>query len=129
MFLLDSNLCVAHLRGQRAARHWLERHAPDQVRLSSITRGELVVGVHKSSDPEPALRALRLFLAPFASLPFDDEAADHYGQIRAILERQGQQIGPHDLMIAAIARVHGLSIVTRNIREFERVPGIAVVAW
>ncbi len=94
-----------------------------------MTRGELVVGVHKASNREGALAALNLFLAPFPSLPFDDQAADHYGQIRASLEQQGQKIGPNDLMIAAIARTHGLTVVTRNTREFQRVPGVAVEPW
>ncbi|MCX6590076.1 MAG: type II toxin-antitoxin system VapC family toxin [Acidobacteria bacterium] len=129
MFLLDTDLCVAHLRGQRAARLWLEAHAPDQVRVSSVTRGELLVGVHKAPKVESALAVLNLFLSPFVSLPFEDRAADQYGELRAKLERQGQKIGPHDLMIAAIARVHGLAVVTRNVREFERVPGITVAPW
>lgn len=75
-------------------------------------------------------RTLRveLTLSPFTSLPFDDAAARHYAQIRDNLESRGQTIGPNDLMIAAIAVTHGLTLVSNN-REFGRVVGIQVEDW
>lgn len=73
--------------------------------------------------------AVKAFVAPFVSLPFDDSAADLYGQIRFDLQSRGQMIGPNDLMIAAIAKDNGLLLVTHNTSEFSRVPGLPVVDW
>jgi tRNA(fMet)-specific endonuclease VapC len=67
-------------------------------------------------------------LSPFFSLPFDDAAARHYAEIRDDLESRGQTIGPNDLLIAAIARTHGLTLVSNN-REFSRVVGMHVEDW
>ena len=69
------------------------------------------------------------FLEPFTSLPFDDLAAEHYAQIRHALERVGQRIGAHDLEIAAIARARDLVLVTHNVSEFARVPGLQWEDW
>ena len=72
---------------------------------------------------------LRRFFANLPSLPFDDGVAEHFGDIRATLARQGKPIGPYDLQIAAIARAHSLAVVTHNTREFARVPGLMVEDW
>jgi tRNA(fMet)-specific endonuclease VapC len=69
------------------------------------------------------------FVAPFTSLPFDDVCVTAYGRIRAALEQVGRPIGPNDLMIAAIAVTHGLTLVTHNTREFERVVGLSLADW
>jgi tRNA(fMet)-specific endonuclease VapC len=63
------------------------------------------------------------------SLPFDDRAAEHCGEIRALLAREGRPIGPYDLQIAAIARAAGLILVTRNVSEFTRVPNLTIENW
>ena len=68
------------------------------------------------------------FFAPFSSLPFDDAAARHYAEIRHQLEVQGRVLGPNDLKIAAIARTHGLTLVSAD-QEFSRVPGLRVEDW
>jgi tRNA(fMet)-specific endonuclease VapC len=107
----------------------LAQFRPDELFVPAITRAELMTGAYKSAAPAQNVQTTLNFLRPIASLPFDDQAADHYGQIRATLELQGQKIGPNDLMIAAIARTHGLTVVTRNTREFQRVPGVAVEPW
>jgi tRNA(fMet)-specific endonuclease VapC len=63
------------------------------------------------------------------SLSFDDQAAEHYGRVRPLLEHAGTPIGPNDLMIAAIALTHDATVLTRNEREFRRVPGLRVATW
>ena len=68
-------------------------------------------------------------MEPFASLPFDDVCVTAYGRIRAELERMGRPISPNDLMIAAIALTHGLTLVTHNTREFARVVGLSLADW
>ena len=69
------------------------------------------------------------FLGRYASLPFDDDAADVYAEIRAQLERAGTPVGANDLLIASIARSNDLVLVTHNISEFERIPGLRVEDW
>lgn len=82
-----------------------------------------------SQRREANLQLLRAFFAPLQSLPFDDQCAEHYGQIRADLHKQGALIGPNDLMIAAIARAHDATLVTHNTREFGRVAGLRMEDW
>jgi tRNA(fMet)-specific endonuclease VapC len=75
------------------------------------------------------LQRLRLFFSPLASLPFDDRCVETYAMIRTDLAAQGKLIGPNDLMIAAIARTHQATLVTRNVSEFGRVAGLQLEDW
>ena len=100
-----------------------------EVAISSITLAELEYGAAKSSHPEQNHEALLSFSAPLEILPFDDQAALHYGEIRADLERSGQPIGAMDLLIAAHARSIPLKLVTNNTREFARVPRPLMENW
>lgn len=68
-------------------------------------------------------------LEPFVTLPFDDHAADHYGLMRATLERAGTPVGANDLPIASIALAHDRLLVTRTSREFQRIVGLRVEFW
>jgi tRNA(fMet)-specific endonuclease VapC len=83
----------------------------------------------KSRDPVRSLARQAAFFAPYVSLPFDDHAADAYARIRADPEQQGRRIGPDDLLIAAIALAHDLTLVTHNTREFSRVNGLQLEDW
>jgi tRNA(fMet)-specific endonuclease VapC len=83
----------------------------------------------KSRHPDTTLARQQEFLQPFLSLPFDDHAAQRYGSIRADLEARGTPIGPNDLMIAAIALANDLTLVTANIREFNRIGDLRVEDW
>src|SRR5688500_5645046 len=106
--LLDSNTCIRYLNGQsESIRRNLEARRPEEIVLCSVVKGELIYGAIKSARPESNLDKLRRFSEPFSSLPFDDAAAEVYGQIRTHLERSGKPIGPNDLLIAAIAMAHG----------------------
>ena len=82
-----------------------------------------------SSNPAKNEQALLRFLAPLSILPFGPGAASEYGEIRTHLQSQGTPIGPMDLLIAAHARAEGLVLVTNNVREFERVPGLELENW
>ena len=86
-------------------------------------------GARKSRRVDLNLEGFARLLQPFESAPFDDEAAEHYGLLRAILERAGTSIGANDLLIAAIALRRDLVLVTRNHREFARVPGLRTEEW
>ena len=131
--LLDTNAFVDHLRrGPRSnvtAR--LLVAPPGSVYLCSIVLGELIYGAVRSGPAhEAANRALIAGLrATFAPIPFDDAAAEVYGQLRALLATSGQMIGPNDLMIAAVALATGMTLVTHNISEFGRVPELVIEDW
>jgi tRNA(fMet)-specific endonuclease VapC len=128
--LLDTNTCIAILNAtsQRVIDRF-RRESPASVVVCSVVRAELVFGARKSRRTAEVLANVEHLLGPLASLPFDDRAADHYGVLRADLERAGTPIGSNDLMIAAIARVHDLTVVTRNLSEFGRVTGLRVESW
>ena len=126
-YLLDTNVCVALLRG-KAAGGKSSPH-PEECAVSVVTAAELWVGAEKSSRREEQLRSVAGFLAVFEVLAFDGESARHYGDIRACLEKQGRPIGPLDLLIAAHARREEATLITSNLREFRRVPGLKCLAW
>jgi tRNA(fMet)-specific endonuclease VapC len=132
VYLLDTNTCVHYLRKRNP--HVIRRIRAKprrEVCLCSIVQGELFYGAYKSPA---AFRAanfalLARFCPRFASLPFDNAAADVFGRLRAYLESLGTPIGPYDLQIASIALVHQLTLVTHNVAEFSRVPGLTVEDW
>ncbi len=130
IYLLDTNVCI-HLLNQRhtAIVQRLRQHNPADIALCSIVKAELLYGAQRSQRREANLHTLRTFFAPLSSLPFDDKAAEHYGQIRADLLAQGQPIGPNDFLIAAIARAHDATLITHNTAEFSRVPGLRLEDW
>lgn len=130
MVLLDTNVCIRLLNGSSSSIiRRLRRVDPAEIRLSSVTKAELLYGARHSSMVSENLRVLHDFFAPLISLPFDDRCAEHYAAIRAELAVRGQLIGPNDLLIAATARAHDLVLVTHNTREFSRVVGLRMEDW
>lgn len=128
-FLLDTNICIGWLKGDaRIHRRWLAL-APDDLRLSAVVKAELLFGARKSARVEENLSSLAALFAAVPSVPFEDDAANWYGLVRADLERGGKPLGPNDLLIAATALAGDLTLATRNVREFIRVPGLRVEAW
>jgi tRNA(fMet)-specific endonuclease VapC len=129
-YLLDTNVCIRIINGRSTkARSKLLTVPAHEVFVCSIVRAELFYGSAKSQTPELSREKQLLFLQPFASYPFDDLSADHYGAIRAALEHSGTPIGPLDMQIAAIARAHSLTLVTHNTLEFGRVSGLTFEDW
>lgn len=129
-YLLDTNACVAFLRNHDSlVSQKLRSIRYSDVVLCAVVKAELYYGVQRSSFPARNLAKLHDFLTNFGSLPFDDRAAEEYGRLRAELARAGMPIGPNDLMIAAIALTHHLTLVTHNISEFSRVAGLALEDW
>jgi tRNA(fMet)-specific endonuclease VapC len=130
MFLLDTNVCIQYLRGKNLlVRQRLAASQPQEVCLCSVVLLELHAGVLRSADPAKNRADVDQFVAPFASLPFDDAAAEICARIRHHLENQGLPIGPYDLQIAAIALANGCTLVTHNTAEFSRVPGLLLEDW
>lgn len=92
-------------------------------------KAELTYGAYHSAKPSQNLRAITRFVEPFISLPFDDNCVDGYGRIRSDLARLGTPMGPYDMMIAATAVSHNLTLVTHNTNEFARVTGLLLEDW
>jgi len=128
-YLLDTNICI-YIINRRPAEVFmhLEHLHAGEVGISSITAAELRYGVEKSGSQRNA-QALEKFLAPLDVLPFDEVAARRYGALRSGLERAGRPIGALDQLIAAHALALEVVLVSNNIREFERVPGLALENW
>lgn len=129
-YMLDTNICIyliKHHPPQVLAR--FEAHTVGDIGISSITAAELYYGVEKSTRVEQNQRALEQFLIPLTITDFDFQATMAYGRIRAGLEAQGTPIGALDMLIAAHALSCGVTLVTNNLREFSRVPGLTVVNW
>ncbi|MGZ2487885.1 tRNA(fMet)-specific endonuclease VapC [Rhizobium pisi] len=99
------------------------------IGLSSIVMHELYYGAYKSAKASYNLETLRLFMADFPSVGFEQEDALAAGEIRAALAAKGTPIGPHDVLIAAQAKARDLVLVTNNVGEFRRVEGLRVEDW
>jgi tRNA(fMet)-specific endonuclease VapC len=129
-YLLDTNICVPLINGTDSElRLKLLGHRPDEVVLCSIVRAELSFGARNSQRAAENLDRLERFCSSFQSLPFDDAASDRYGELRALLRREGRPIGANDMLIASIALATKTTLVTRNTEEFSRVPQLNVVTW
>ncbi|MEK7271192.1 MAG: type II toxin-antitoxin system VapC family toxin [Planctomycetota bacterium] len=129
-YLLDTNICIYLINRRPASiRERFERVAVGDIAISAVTASELRYGAEKSARREQNLQALGKFLLPLPVLPYDAAAVEHYGRIRARLERAGTPIGGMDLMIAAHALALGAVLVTHNVSEFRRVPDLSVEDW
>lgn len=130
MFLLDSNACIRILNNSSSALvARLREHNPGDIFLCSVVKAELIYGAYHSTRPADNLRVLEKFFEPFASLPFDDPCSLVYGRMRSDLANLGMPIGPNDLMIAAIALINKLTLVSANTTEFGRVSGLSLENW
>ena len=129
-YLLDTNACIRVLNGTSdAVVSRFRAESPASIAICSVVKAELLYGARKSMNVGRTLRTLESFFEPLASYPFDDRSAQDYGLIRADLEHLGTPIGANDLLIAAIARAHDLTVVTHNVNEFARVVGLRVEDW
>ena len=128
-FLLDSNFCIAVLRRKGWALAALASVPIAEVAVSAVTVGELYHGAHRAEHPEKEVPKVEAFLRPLAVLPLGRDEAIHWGIIEARLRTHGNPIEAEDAMIAATAHAHGLTVVTGNLRHFERLKGLKVVDW
>lgn len=130
LYLLDTNICI-----------YIAKHKPievlqrfqllevGQVGMSIITHGELTHGAYKSQQPQLALSKLQQLIELIPVMPIAATVSEHYGQIRSSLEKTGTPIGNNDLWIAAHALDLQVTLVTNNVREFERVPSLKLENW
>ena len=129
-YLLDTNICiyVAKHKPPEVLARFNELEA-GEVAMSVVTYGELYNGAMKSQHQAVALQKLAQLLTFIPALPLADTVGQHYGEIRSHLEQAGTPIGNNDLWIAAHARELGITLVTNNLREFERVPELVAENW
>jgi len=129
LYLLDTNIVIAALKGHEEVSRRLELEDLSAIRLSAIVLGELEFGAEKSAYGERNRARLSTLAGRLVLVGVDHVTTRHYGRIRAILERQGTPIGANDTWIAAQALAIGATLVTDNTREFSRVPGLEVENW
>jgi tRNA(fMet)-specific endonuclease VapC len=128
-YLLDTNIVIYVIKRRPPEVHEQFNRHHDRMALSAVTLAELMHGAEKSSDPARNLAVVEDFCSRLDVLSYGEKAAAHYGAIRAVLERRGEPIGVNDLHIAAHARSEGLTLVSNNLREFARVPGLLSENW
>lgn len=128
-YLLDSDIAIYIMNQSHPRPVQQMATAAGHVGISAIAYAELAFGVHRSDRQADNMAALDAFIKQLQVFPFGPEAAVHYGQIRAELQRAGTPIGANDMLIAAHARSLGAILVTNNRREFDRVPGLLVENW
>lgn len=128
-YLLDTNIVIYVIKRKPLSALQLFNDNEGHMAISSITLAELLHGAEKSNAPVRSLATVEDFCSRLEVLPYGAKAAQHYGSIRAALERLGQPIGVNDLHIAAHARSEGLTLVSNNPREFERVEALRLDNW
>lgn len=128
-YMLDTNIVIYTIKNRpEQVRQAFKQHE-NQMCISAVTLGELIYGAERSGQPERNLADIEGMIARLDVAPFEAHAAEHFGQLRAELYRAGNPIGPYDMMIAGHARAIGLILITNNVKEFARVPGLRVQNW
>ena len=129
-YMLDSNICIYIMKNEpeKVANMFKKLHIGD-ITVSSIALSELAFGVFKSNRLENNLFLLKEFFEPISILPYDENAAYHYGELRAQLEKNGTPIGSLDTLIAAHALSVNAILVTNNLKEFSRIKNLRCENW
>jgi tRNA(fMet)-specific endonuclease VapC len=128
-YLLDTNTLIYAFRGTGGVRVRMNGTSDADMNLCAINLFELEFGFAKSANPGPQRALLAELVQRLRVLPLDNASAESAGQIKAHLQQAGTPIGPYDLLIAGIAMAHNLIVVSRNVSEFSRVPGLRVENW
>ena len=128
MKILDTDVCIELLRGNTRVIE-RRRRTPDTVATTWITACELAYGAAQSRAPEANQALVVAFLATLPILELDWTAAEHFGCLKADLERAGNRVADADLLIAAIALARGTGLVTGHRRHYERIPELRIEDW
>lgn len=130
LYLLDTDTCIRAMRGSSArTAAAMARRDPADIAVSSVTSYELFTGVEKCADPVRERSKVEQLLNTVRQVDFDLSAAKEAARIRAVLERQGEMIGPYDVLLAGHAVSLSLTLVTSNTNEFARVAGLSWEDW
>ena len=130
-FLLDTNILSYFLRGSHPPLHrrMVRAFKDENIGISVITRAEIRYGQGLMAADDKRRTRVDLLLTEIPTLPWTTAAADHYGEVKALLKRQGMPIGELDTQIAAHALAEGLILVTHNTRHFKNIPGLKLDDW
>ena len=129
-YMLDTNICSYVLRRRPASvKQRFDEAGSGALAISSVVLAELLYGAARHPAGDAIRREIRDFVSRLVILPWDEAAAEHYGELRAGLERHGRPLGAMDLMIAAHARSRGATLVSNDVRHFRRVSGLTVSKW
>jgi tRNA(fMet)-specific endonuclease VapC len=128
--MLDTNICIYLIKQkpEKVLRHF-KAHSVGEIGISSITLAELRYGVERSQQVQKNRQALEDFTLPLEIAAFDEAAAEVYGSVRAGLEQAGTPVGSMDMLIGAHALSLGVTLVTNNLREFQKIMNLKVVDW
>ena len=126
--LLDSNICAAHFRRPAGLAHRFIQYGGGLF-IPTIVLGEFYAGAYHVDNPEPLLRKIADLRSDVQILDFDHDCAKQFGKVRGGLLRQGISVPTADLMIAAVALVHDLTVVTHNTADFRNIPGLRLEDW
>jgi predicted nucleic acid-binding protein len=127
-YLIDSDWVIDHLENVPAATQFLRRLAPQGIAISVVTYMEVMQGVLRNPDPQAARAKFDAFQAAVPVLPFSPAAAERCAQLREALKQQNRRVNSRalDLINAAIALEHGLTLVTRNLPDYKDIPGLTL---
>jgi tRNA(fMet)-specific endonuclease VapC len=127
-FLLDTNICSAHIRRPAGLAHRFIQHS-GRLWVPSIVLAELYAGAYLLDDPRRILTAIDDLRRDVGVLVFDERCAEEFGKLRGVVKRLGASGNPMDLMIASVAIAHDLTMVTHNTADFRYVPGLRLEDW
>ena len=128
-FLLDTNILSVHLRRPTTVAHRFFQHA-GRLYTSAVALAELFVWAHQRPDPTKTVNTLdELLYYEVSVLDFDRDCANEFGRIRVQLRRRGIEVPSVDLMIASVALVYDLTLVTHNTADFQNIPGLRLDDW
>lgn len=130
MYFLDTNTCIYFLNGAyQSIRDKILTTSPSHIHIPSIVKAELLFGAYKSKKRESNMVKVEKFLEPFEVIPFEDSMTYAYADLRFDSEKKGNVVGPNEMLIAAIVKVHNGILVTNNEKEFLRIKGLKVENW
>jgi tRNA(fMet)-specific endonuclease VapC len=129
MFLLDTDTIIYSLKGNPDVKKALGEHLRDPMGVSVITLMELYYGAYKSRKIVANLARIRAIENAFEVVPISQEAAQTFGELKAALEKQGTPLDDFDLILAACALSHNFTLVTNNVKHFNRIAGLRLVNW
>ena len=127
-FLLDTNICSAHMRRPAGLAHRFVQHS-GRLWIPSIVLAELYAGAYLLDAPTKILTAIDDLLRDVEVLVFEERCAEEFGKLRGVLKRKGRSTNPVDLMIASVALVHDLTLVTNNTADFQDIPNLRLEDW
>ncbi|NLF68455.1 MAG: type II toxin-antitoxin system VapC family toxin [Candidatus Anammoximicrobium sp.] len=127
-YLLDTNIVSAHLRRPAGLTHRFIQHS-GRLSIPTLVLAELYAWAYGRDNPTPLLEKIRRLLDDVELLGFDQDTAERFGIIQTQLLRRGITVNPVDLMIASVALVHDLTVVTHNTKDFQNIPGLRLEDW